>query len=81
MLLCSLPARQWLHGAGEMNDAAEVLMCIYERVSEAAQEQARPVGIDAIFGLTVREEVHCSQCRKTTHQTSYTQYFYNSQVG
>ncbi|KAL4433796.1 hypothetical protein ABPG75_000237 [Micractinium tetrahymenae] len=65
---------------GEMNDAAEVLLSIYERVIEAASQMGLPAGIEPTFGLSVREEVHCSHCGKDTHQTSYTQYFYNTQA-
>jgi hypothetical protein len=51
------------------------------QVIEAAAAVDRPACIDATFGLAVGEEVHCSACGKTTQQCSYTQYFYNTQVG
>ncbi|KAL4433799.1 hypothetical protein ABPG75_000240 [Micractinium tetrahymenae] len=76
--LAALPGRQFR--MGEMNDAAEVLLSIYERVMEAASQMGLPAGIKPTFGLSVREEVHCSHCGKDTHQTSYTQYFYNTQA-
>ena len=75
-LLCVPPD----HAAGQMSDAAEVLLCVYERVMEVAGGLGRPSGIDATFGLVVREEVHCHRCGKVTHQSSYTQYFHNTQV-
>ena len=34
-----------------------------------------------VFGLPVREYVRCSSCGKSTHENSYTQHFYNTQVG
>ena len=40
--------------AGEMNDAAEVLLCVYEKVMEVAGALGRPAGIDATFGLQAR---------------------------
>lgn len=33
-----------------------------------------------VFGLAVTEAVNCSKCGDTTHQSQYTQYFYNTQV-
>ena len=65
--------------AGEMNDAGEVLLTIYERVMGVSRAAA--AAVDAIFGLSVSEHVQCSSCRKVTQQSSYTQYFYNTQVG
>jgi len=47
----------------------------------ASAALGRPAFIDDTFGLAVREEVHCRKCGLTTHQSSYTQYFYNTQVG
>ncbi|KAL4450742.1 hypothetical protein ABPG77_001098 [Micractinium sp. CCAP 211/92] len=76
--LAALPGQQFR--VGEMNDAAEVLLAIYERVMEVAAGRGRPAGIEPTFGLSVREEVHCPSCSKATHQTSYTQYFYNTQA-
>ena len=73
-LLCPLP-----FPAGEMNDAGEVLLSIYERVMGVSSAAA--AAVDATFGLSVSEQVQCSSCRKVTQQSSYTQYFYNTQVG
>ena len=67
--------------AGEMSDAAEVLLSLYERVMEAEARLGLPSQLISTVGLEVREEVHCGQCGKATHQASYTQYFYNTQVG
>ena len=116
--------------AGEMNDAGEVLLTLYERamgVSEgaasagergegalraaggsagAAQWRARArlrqptptsviachqaappappphpmYAVNEIFGLPVSECVRCHKCGRTTHNSSYTQYFYNIQA-
>ena len=64
-----------------MSDAAEVLLSLYERVMEVEGQLGRPSQLVDAVGLDVREEVHCGQCGKSTHQASYTQYFYNTQVG
>ena len=62
-----------------MSDAGEVLLALYGRIealdAEAAQELA------AAFGLRVQEYVYCESCVLDTHKHSYTQYFYNTQVG
>ena len=62
-----------------MSDAGEVLLTIYERIQGVSTEAA--AAVDAAFGLRVAEAVHCGACGRVTHQTSYTQYFYNTQVG
>ncbi len=67
--------------AGEMSDSAEVLDVLYQQIKQAAMQRGLAAGVDAVFGLGVREAVDCSACHKTTHQTSYTQHFYNTQVG
>jgi len=36
--------------------------------------------MDALCGLLVSESAHCQLCGKTTHHSSYTQYFYNTSV-
>lgn len=46
-----------------MNDASEVLYTLYESINSSAGA-ASPV--DAIFGLAVKEGVHC-HCGRTTH--------------
>lgn len=51
------------------------------QVMEAAATAGRTAGIEPTFGVAVNEEVHCSQCSKTTHQTGYMQFFYHTQVG
>ncbi len=59
---------------GEMSDAAEVLGAVYDSLKEV------PGGaelVDAVFGLRVRELVHCGSCGQDTHCTRYTQFFYN----
>ncbi|KAL4450736.1 hypothetical protein ABPG77_001092 [Micractinium sp. CCAP 211/92] len=64
--------------AGEMNDAGEVLLTLYERTirTGAAAEDA----VNAIFGLSVEEQVKCARCGKATHCSSYTQFFCNVQA-
>ena len=47
-----------------MNDASEVLYTLYESINGAAGA-ASPV--DATFGLSVKEGVHC-QCGTITHK-------------
>ena len=71
------PALEWQ--VGEMNDAGEVLLTIYERIRALSPGAAAVV--DASFGLHVSESVHCSACKKVTHLSEYTQYFFNTQVG
>jgi len=44
----------------------------------ASPEDATP--LQRTFGLEVREEVHCPACSKSTHHSSYEQFFYNTQV-
>ena len=60
-----------------MNDAGEVLLTLYERIREVSAAQGLPSQPDLIFGLPVAEALHCSACGVTSHQTSYTQYFFN----
>jgi hypothetical protein len=59
---------------GEMSDAAEVLAAIYDSL---AQEPGGKALVEAVFGLQVREQVHCSACERSTHESSYMQPFYN----
>jgi hypothetical protein len=76
--LAALPGHNFR--VGEMNDAAEVLLCIYEKAIEAAKSLGRTSGIEQTFGLEVHEAVNCSRCRRPTQQNAYTQYFYNTQA-
>jgi hypothetical protein len=69
-----------------MNDAGEVLLTIYELINQGVSAlrnygMAADVDLDAAFGLTVHEYVHCAACDLNTHDSRYTQYFYNTQVG
>lgn len=66
-----------LRCAGEMNDAAEVLLTLYNCVRAAAGEAE----LDAVFGLAMREYVNCSACGLDTHAYSYTQYLATVPVG
>ena len=56
-----------------MSDAAEVLGAIYEQLAELPK-----IGKLAtqVFELPVREAVHCQNCGKDTHQSSFGQSFY-----
>eukprot|EP00887_Chlorella_sp_A99_P005123 scaffold25.g5123.t1 len=74
--LAALPTAQFQ--VGEMSDAGEVLLTIYEHIGGVSQEAADQV--DACFGLRVREAVHCGQCGRTTQQNEYTQFFFNTQA-
>lgn len=59
---------------GEMSDAAEVLGALYDSLGDV------PGGaelVNLVFGLHVRELVHCGSCGRDTHCTRYTQFFYN----
>ncbi|KAL4450739.1 hypothetical protein ABPG77_001095 [Micractinium sp. CCAP 211/92] len=91
--LAALPGRSFQQG--EMQDAAEVLLCAYERIIQAYEEQrsrqlqaaggaalppSTPTELQLTFGLAVREEVHCGSCGKTTHQAAYEQFFYTTQA-
>lgn len=72
-----------------MNDAGELLLTIYEHVRALSSASGRggsthassASAVDDVFGLTVTEAVNCQKCGQTTHQSCYTQYFYNTQVG
>eukprot|EP00887_Chlorella_sp_A99_P005120 scaffold25.g5120.t1 len=74
--LAALPNAQFQ--VGEMSDAGEVLLTLYERIHGMSQEAADQV--DACFGLRVREAVNCGQCGRTTQQNEYTQFFFNTQA-
>ncbi|PSC67694.1 Inactive ubiquitin carboxyl-terminal hydrolase 54 isoform A [Micractinium conductrix] len=74
--LSALPGQQYR--VGEMNDAGEVLLTLYERAMGVSEGAASAV--NEIFGLPVSECVRCHKCGRTTHNSSYTQYFYNIQA-
>ncbi|KAL4433821.1 hypothetical protein ABPG75_000262 [Micractinium tetrahymenae] len=65
---------------GEMNDAGEVLLTIYESIQAVEQAQHLPSSMEAVVGLPVQEGVYCPTCELASHKTSYTQYFYNAQA-
>jgi hypothetical protein len=44
------------------------------------QAQRVPNCMDALCGLLVSESANCQHCGKTTHHSTYTQYFYNTSV-
>ncbi|KAL4433818.1 hypothetical protein ABPG75_000259 [Micractinium tetrahymenae] len=67
-------------GLGEMNDAGEVLLTIYESIQAVEQAQGLPSSVQACMGLTVKEAMHCKSCKVVTHRSDYTQYFYNAQA-
>ncbi|KAL4437094.1 hypothetical protein ABPG75_004233 [Micractinium tetrahymenae] len=61
---------------GEMSDAGELLLVLYEHLKAAAP--GRPAAeLDAAFGLHVHEAVRCTKCPRTTQEQRYTQYFCN----
>ncbi|PRW56655.1 ankyrin repeat [Chlorella sorokiniana] len=76
--LASLPGQQFQ--LGEMSDAGETLLAMYESIREA--HPAAGAALDALFGLRVREEVVCRDpaCRKVTHDHEYTQHFFNTRA-
>lgn len=51
-----------------MNDASEVLYTLYESINGSAGDNSP---VDAVFGLAVREGVHC-ECGRVTHQQVHT---------
>lgn len=57
-----------------MSDAAEVLNAVYDSLGAVAGGAEL---VDSVFGLRVRELVHCSSCGRDTHDVAYTQSFYN----
>ena len=63
---------------GEMNDAGEVLLTIYERAM--GMSPAAAAAVNALCGLAISERVQCASCSKATQQSSYIQYFYSIQV-
>ena len=67
--------------AGEMSDAGETLLLMFEKVREASPATA--AALDDLFGLHEREAVVCTdpRCGKTSHQNAYVQYFFNTRVG
>lgn len=58
--------------AGEMSDAGELLLVLYEHIKSAAPPAAA-AAVDAAFGLRVAEAVRCSKCGMATHKGRYTQ--------
>lgn len=59
-------------GAGEMSDAGELVLVLYEHI-EAAAPGPPAAQLDAAFGLRVHEAVRCPKCPKTTQERRYTQ--------
>jgi len=57
-----------------MSDAAEVLNAVYESLDGVEGGSAF---VDSVFGMRVREVVHCSACGRDSHEAAYTQLFYN----
>ena len=48
-----------------MSDASEVLYTLYEAINGVAGARSP---VDAVFGLRVKEGVHCADCGASTHQ-------------
>jgi hypothetical protein len=61
--------------AGEMSDAAEVLNALKERL-EASEEGE--LMVRAVFGCTIREQLHCFSCGKDTRQHTFCQHLFNA---
>jgi hypothetical protein len=57
--------------AGEMSDAGELLLVLYEHLKAAAAEAG--ASVDAVFGLRVAEAVLCGQCGMETQGGQYVQ--------
>lgn len=55
-----------------MSDAAEVLTYIYDCIKTVGDPSLSRLPED-IFGIAVRENVHCSACGKDTNQNDYVQ--------
>ena len=54
-----MPAQVWqwadsLQAAGEMSDASEVLMALYEQLAPVAAKAGQPGLLDTVFGLHVQ---------------------------
>jgi uncharacterized UBP type Zn finger protein len=58
--------------AGEMSDAGELLLVLFEHMKSVAPAVAG-TAVDAVFGLRVAEAVECQNCGRETQQSSYTQ--------
>jgi hypothetical protein len=56
-----------------MYDAGELLTCLYTSLQDVAGGREL---INRCFGTSLREEIRCSKCKKTTHKLSYMQYFH-----
>ncbi|KAK9808996.1 hypothetical protein WJX72_007602 [[Myrmecia] bisecta] len=68
---------------GEMNDASEVLLVLYEALKGAQDSKGVPEEqqlVERSFGLHVTEAVCCGACDLRTQESAYTQYFYNTSV-
>ncbi|KAK9808861.1 hypothetical protein WJX72_005355 [[Myrmecia] bisecta] len=66
---------------GEMNDASEVLLVLYEALKGAQDSKGVPEEqqlVERSFGLHVTEAVCCGACDLRTQESAYTQYFYNT---
>ncbi|DBA77474.1 TPA: hypothetical protein ACH3X1_009298 [Trebouxia sp. C0004] len=74
LALAGLPGARFQ--VGEMSDAGEVVMALYKQLIPVAIKANQPGLLDHIFGLHVKEEVHCCKCSATTHEHEYVQYFY-----
>lgn len=62
---------------GEMSDACEVLIALYDSLKAMAQPSLQSLP-DEVFGLKVHENVHCEACGKDTNQIEYTAHFHTT---
>lgn len=70
-------------GQGEMSDAGEVLLTVYECILAAEKAVGVPPhrsSVEATFGLHLREWVWCGDCQLATHHHSFMQCFYDTQA-
>lgn len=73
--LNSLPSQEFK--MGEMSDAGELLLVLYEHIRAAAPAEAAAGAVDSAFGLHIAEAVRCQKCGRVTQEGRYTQYFHN----
>ncbi|KAI7841106.1 hypothetical protein COHA_005331 [Chlorella ohadii] len=73
--LNALPSQEFK--MGEMSDAGELLLVLYEHIQAAAPAEAAAAAVDRAFGLHIAEAVRCQKCGRVTQEGRYTQYFHN----
>jgi hypothetical protein len=71
--LAALPCGRF--AVGEMADAGELLLTLYERINAACSAIGIASVVDSVLGVKLSQAVHCQTCGKSTHETSHLQYF------